>query len=383
MDLPPFSPGSAKLGLTLLKYQVEYRTNGCDKPFFKEPMMQIYSRSHILTMLSIVPLFLLTLAVPHVLAHQYTITGRTMGTFYSIKFISMEKQSSSIWQQRVDIRLKEINAKLSMYNPKSEISLFNRYPANQPFKLSYDFYQVMLESQHLYRITNGSWDGTIKPLVDLWGFGTRKKSDTIPESSKIQKALARTGFHKLIVGDHLLTKKEADITLDLGSIAKGYGVDAIARLFSTTGIKNFLVEIGGELVGSGKNKKGHPWVVGITRPEKKGLSPALYKIISLKNMAIATSGNYRNFFEKEGRIFSHIINPKTGFPVKNQVVSASVIAENCTIADGLATALMVMDVQKGIDLVNGLAKTECLIIQKQGNGFISIKSDQFEIFEKN
>lgn len=339
-------------------------------------------RSHILPMLSIVLLLLLAFATPQGSAMQYTITGKTMGTFYSIKFIPKEKQSQAIWQQRVEVRLKEINARLSMYNPRSEISRFNQTPANQPFKLSTDFYQVMLESLHLYQITNGAWDGTVKPLVDLWGFGTRNRSDTLPDPRQIQEALARTGFHKLTLADQLLTKKEADITLDLGSIAKGYGVDAIARLFSTNGIKNFLVEIGGELVGSGKNKRGHPWVVGITKPEKKGLSPALYKTISLENRAIATSGNYRNFFEREGQLFSHIIDPKTGYPVGNKVVSTSVIAENCTIADGLATALMVMEVQKGIDLVNSLANTECLIIQKQGNGFISTQSEGFEDFEK-
>jgi thiamine biosynthesis lipoprotein len=333
-------------------------------------------------MLSIVLLFLLAFTTSQGFARQYTITGKTMGTFYSVKFISMEKQSPAIWQQRVDVRLKEVNARLSMYTPTSELSRFNQAPANQPFKLSTDFYQVLLESQHLYQITNGAWDGTVKPLVDLWGFGTKNRSDTLPDTRQIQEALARTGFHKLTLADHLLTKKKTNITLDLGSIAKGYGVDAIARLFSTNGIKNFLVEIGGELVGSGKNKRGDPWVVGITRPEKKGLNPALYKTISLENRAIATSGNYRNFFERDSQLFSHIIDPKTGFPVGNRVVSTSVIAENCTIADGLATALMVMEVQKGIDLVNSLANTECLIIQKQGNGFISTQSDQFEAFEK-
>jgi thiamine biosynthesis lipoprotein len=344
--------------------------------------MQMTIRAPILSMVSIVLLFLLALAPSQGFARQYTITGRTMGTFYSIKFVSMTKQSSAVWQQRVDARLEEVNARLSMYNPRSEISRFNQTPANLPFKLSNDFYQVILESQHLYQITDGAWDGTVKPLVDLWGFGTQNIPAALPETFQIQETLVKIGFHQLILTDHFLTKKETGITLDLGSIAKGYGVDAIARLFSSNGINNFLVEIGGELVGSGKNKRGHPWVVGITRPEKKGLSPALYKTISLENMAIATSGNYRNYFERDGRLFSHIIDPKTGFPVENQVVSTSVIAENCTIADGLATALMVMPVQKGIDLVNSLANTECLIIQKQGNEFISTQSDRFETFEK-
>ena len=336
-------------------------------------------RSHVL----IIILFLLASGnTAHAFGRQYTITGRTMGTFYSIKFISNKNQSSTLWQQKVDTRLKEINARLSMYDPKSEISLFNDYPADQSFTLSRDFYQVLLQCVHLHRVTEGAWDGTVKPLVDLWGFGTKNRPDTLPLSDEIDKALAQTGFHKLELNNHSLLKKETNITLDLGSIAKGYGVDAIARLFSASRIKNFLVEIGGELVGSGKNKKKEPWKIGISQPEKKGLSQSLYKIISLDNMAIATSGNYRNFFEKDGRTFSHIINPKTGMPVENQVVSASVIAENCTIADGLATALMVMDIQKSIDLINRLENIECLIIQKQENEFISFRSLGFEAFEK-
>lgn len=342
--------------------------------------MQLTLRSQMLTI--ILSVILLLLPRSPAVAKQYTLTGKTMGTFYSIKFISLTEQSFATWQQRVDVRLNEVNARLSMFNPKSEISRFNQTPAGQPFKLTTDFYRVLLESQHLYEITQGAWDGTVKPLVDLWGFGTKNRPTTLPEPGQIQEALARTGFLKLVLGDHLLTKTQDQVTLDLGSIAKGYGVDAIALLFSTHGIHNFLVEIGGELVGSGKNKNGTPWLVGITRPEKKELSPALYKTISLENRAIATSGNYRNYFEKDGQLFSHIIDPKTGFPVGNQVVSTSVIAENCTIADGLATALMVMDVQKGLSLINGLADTECLIIQKQGDGFISTQSDGFEMFEK-
>ncbi len=318
----------------------------------------------------------------HAAARQYTITGRTMGTFYSIKFISNKNQSSALWQQKVDIRLKKLNARLSMYDPKSEISLFNNSPANQCFELSNDFYQVLLQCFHLYKITDNAWDGTVKPLVDLWGFGTKNMPDTLPTSGEIEKALGKTGFHKLELINHRLLKKENDITLDLGSIAKGYGVDAIAKLFSQGGVKNFLVEIGGELVGSGKNKKKQPWKIGISQPEKKGLTQSLYKVISLDNMAIATSGNYRNFFEKNGHTFSHIINPKTGLPVENQVVSTSVIAKNCTIADGLATALMVMDIQKGIDLINSLESIECLVIKKKGDKFIPFRSQGFEEFEQ-
>ncbi len=313
---------------------------------------------------------------------EYTITGKTMGTFYRIKFLSSQTLSTQLWQKKVDLRLKEVNARLSMYQKDSEISRFNRSPENKAFKLSKDFHQVLIQCEILYKRTHGAWDGTVKPLVDLWGFGTKGRSNTLPDHQQIKNTLEHIGFNKLILGDRTLVKLTPDITLDLGSIAKGYGVDEIARLFAMAGLENYLVEIGGELKGAGKNKKGTPWVVGISKPDKKGLNPGLYQVVSLDNMAVATSGNYRNFFEKGGKTFSHIIDPKTGYPVGNQVVSASIIAGTCTLADGLATALMVMDVDQGIELVNRMDNTECLIIKKQGENLIPVRSKGFEALQK-
>ena len=312
--------------------------------------------------------------------HEYSLSGRTMGTFYTIKFISSKKLSMPLWKARVDKRLEEINKKLSMYDPKSELSLFNDQKTRTLVSISADFYDTMLTAKKLYDMTDGSWDGTVKPLVDLWGFGTKKSIHKIPEPDKIALVLSKTGFHHIDIKAQHTLLKTADITLDLGSIAKGYGVDAIAKLFTSSGIHDVLVEIGGELYGAGFNKKGKPWSVGISRPAKQFTNQNLFKIIRLNNNAIATSGNYRNFFEINGKTFSHIIDPKTGFPVDNNIVSASVISKDCTFADGLATALMVMDVQKSIALVNGLEDTECLIIQKKTTKFISHMSDNFDRF---
>ncbi|WP_457553602.1 FAD:protein FMN transferase [Desulfobacula sp.] len=313
---------------------------------------------------------------------QYTLSGKTMGTFYTIKFISRKKESVSIWKTEVDTCLAQINKKMSMYDPGSELSLFNRQKTQTPVAVSPDFYAILLTAEKLYKMTDGAWDGTVKPLVDLWGFGTTKSAHQIPESDKIALALSKTGFRRIHINKGHTLSKSHDITLDLGSIAKGYGVDAIAKLFTTSGIHDVLVEIGGELYGSGKNKKGKPWSVGISRPDKEFANQNIYKIIHLKNKAIATSGNYRNFFEINKKIFSHIIDPKTGFPIDNNIVSASVIADNCTFADGLATALMVMDVEKAITLVNSLENTECLIIQKKTTQFISHTSENFDLFVK-
>ncbi|WDP87800.1 MAG: FAD:protein FMN transferase [Desulfobacter sp.] len=316
-------------------------------------------------------------------AGEYLLSGQTMGTFYRIKFLSSKPVAKALWQEKTDLRLKQVNARLSMYQKKSEISRFNQSEPNQKFRLSKDFYQVLLECKNLHTLTQGAWDGTVKPLVDLWGFGTQDNSRRIPLAQEITAALAKTGFDKLILADHSLTKTQPGVTLDLGSIAKGYGVDEIARLFRDSGVKDYLVEIGGELAGSGRNKKGNPWAVGISRPEKIQASQGLYKVISLDNMAIATSGNYRNFFEHKGKTYSHIISPKTGFPVDTLVVSASVIAKNCTLADGLATALMVMPPEKGIALTDRMEDTECLIIKKQGERLVPFKSKGFKNFEQD
>jgi len=314
------------------------------------------------------------------LGRQHTISGKTMGTFYTIKFISTQKESPAVWKNKVDVRLKEVNKKLSMYDPESELSRFNRQKISIPVHISSDFYTLLLTAKKLYQMTDGSWDGTVKPLVDLWGFGTKKRTNQIPEPDKITLAVSKTGFNHIHIKKPQMIYKTTDVTLDLGSIAKGYGVDAIATLFTSSGIQDLLVEIGGELYASGKNKKGEYWSVGISRPDKQFANQSLYKIVRLNNQALATSGNYRNFFEINGKTFSHIIDPKTGFPVDNQIVSASVISKDCTFADGLATALMIMDVQKGIKLVNRLEQTECLIIQKKDQTLVSHMSENFDDF---
>jgi len=313
-------------------------------------------------------------------SQEYTLSGKTMGTFYTIKFISSKKHSLPLWKARVDQRLKDINKRLSMYDPKSELSLFNLQKTGTKIKVSSDLYANLLTAKKLYELTDGSWDGTIKPLVDLWGFGTKKRITKIPEAGKIALALSKTGFQHIVINEQQRVVKTGNITLDLGSIAKGYGVDALARLFTSSGIHDVLVEIGGELAGFGTNKKGKPWSVGISKPDKQFSNQKLYKIVQLNNNAIATSGNYRNFFEISKKIYSHIIDPKTGFPVDNKIASVSVISKNCTFADGLATALMVMDLQKALDLVNRLEDTECLIIQKKTTKFISHMSDNFDRF---
>ncbi|MBF0228058.1 MAG: FAD:protein FMN transferase [Desulfamplus sp.] len=349
-------------------------------------------------------------------------TGNTMGTTYHIKVVmQMDKSSGregksggqeegknktqitpSILHDLIKEKLKQVNQSMSVYIKDSEISLFNKSHKGESINISPEFHGVMVSAQKLYTMTKGAWDGTVKPLVDLWGFGTRDQKFTEPSSKIIKAYLQNTGFNQILIKNEVaknidsdksseipnignkifgtLEKKNDAITLDLGSIAKGFGVDAVAQLLKSQGYSNFLVEIGGEVFASGEKKEGNPWIVGISNPIK-GENPykstkydldkeqseinQVYHALPLKNKALATSGDYRNFKIINGKTYSHIINPTTGYPVDNGVVSVSVIADNCTFADGLATALMVMGHEKGVELVNTLENVECLIVVQE------------------
>jgi len=176
--------------------------------------------------------------------------------------------------------------------------------------------------------------------------------------------------HILLSGDKALVKRTAHVQLDLASIAKGYGVDQVSALLRNTGYADFLVEIGGEVYASGIRSDGKPWRIGINRPDKDARHDDVYKVVRLHNAGFATSGDYRNFFERHGRRYSHVIDPRTGYPVSNAVVSASVIADSCTFADGLATALMVLGPEKGLGVVAALDGVECLIIVREDDGIL-------------
>jgi thiamine biosynthesis lipoprotein len=181
--------------------------------------------------------------------------------------------------------------------------------------------------------------------------------------------LSEVGFNNIEIStDHYLVKKKASIFLDLASIAKGYGVDQVAALIRDNGINNFLVEIGGEVFASGFRKDGKKWRIGINRPQENAPYNQVYKVVDIHDKGFATSGDYRNFFEVHRKRFSHIIDPRNGYPVDNGVVSVSILADTCTFADGLATAVMVLGDKKGIDLVNQLESTECFIVTQTKNG---------------
>ena len=303
-------------------------------------------------------------------AEELLLSGNTMGTTYHIKVVAESNEEAHALQPRIDQRLSQLNQSMSTYRFDSEISRFNRLQSSDAkFEVSPDFLAVMLAADAVYRLTDGCWDGTVNPLIDLWGFGPSGRIDKVPSAQAIAEALRNVGFDQIEVSAKgFLKKHRPEVTIDLASIAKGYGVDQIARLIEASGYRNYLVEIGGEVYASGRRLGGKKWRVGINQPRKNAPVDAVYQSLELEDQAMATSGDYRNFEVIEGRTYSHIIDPHSGYPIDHGVVSTSVVAPNCTLADGLATALMVMAPEKGIALLNRLDAVEGLIIIQKPDG---------------
>lgn len=301
-----------------------------------------------------------------------SLSGKTMGTTYHIKLVAGRSDDLTQLQKQIDIRLDEINQSMSVYRKDSEISKFNALTADTPLLVSQDFLQVLQIATAIHKQSGGAWDGTVGPLVDLWGFGKTRNQKHIPSSDAIRQVQQQIGFQYIrLLPDGRISKTREEISLDLGSIAKGYGVDQIAELIQQEGFSNYLVEIGGEVFAAGRRLDGKQWRIGINKPEKNAPYTEVYKIVDLENKALATSGDYRNFFEQDGKMYSHVIDPTTGFPVSNRVVSVSIITDSCTDADGLATAVMVMGTEKGLAMINQLPQVEGLIITMAPDGSLT------------
>ncbi len=308
-----------------------------------------------------------------------------MGTTYHIKIITGYFNNLSGLQSKIDQRLATINQSMSTYRPDSEISQFNTIQdITALMQVSDDFLTVMQAAQRIYELTDGAWDGTVKPLVNLWGFGNTKQPRTVPDAAVIKDTIHEVGFKYIrIIGNGFLQKHVEKVSLDLASIAKGFAVDQISELLKVEGLGNFLVEIGGEVYAAGLRQDGRPWRVGINQPDPAATLLETYQVVPLHNRAMATSGDYRNFFEIEGKRYAHILDPRTGFPVDNGVVSASVVADSCMFADGLATALMVMNPKESMNLVASLDGVAALIIVRNDDSSLSrYASESFDTLIK-
>ncbi len=292
---------------------------------------------------------------------KISLNGQTMGTTYNVTYLD---ESGRDFKAGIDSVLLVFNQSLSTYIPTSEISRFN-----QEDTLVYEYpfmYPILTRSREIYEETDGAFDPTVGPLVNLWGFGPG--GPTLKDSVDIERMVNSVGFDKLRFDENQLTKRDSAIYLDFSAIAKGYGVDVVAQYLADQGIQNYLVEIGGDLVAKGVNDKNELWKLGVNRPKEESSSSDIYSIVALQDKGMATSGNYRNFYVRDSVMISHTIDPKTGYPVRHGLLSATVLAKDCMTADAYATAMMVMGTDKAKALDEALDEIEVFLIYDDGNG---------------
>jgi thiamine biosynthesis lipoprotein len=312
------------------------------------------------------------------------ISGPTMGTEYHISWVSnkpsgiaREAEQRNI-QQMIDERLLAINKSMSTYDSQSELSIINRAENFQWQNISTDLYQVLNMAQKVNEQSNKAFDITVGPLVNLWGFGPNKANNQIPELSKIQELMTEVGADALSLRQQdarYQLRLSENRYIDLSAIAKGYGVDVLGILLQAQGIENYLIEVGGEIVARGKKPNNQSWRIAIEAPNDDGRSVQI--IIPLSNLGVATSGDYRNFFEQEGRRFSHTIDGRTGYPVEHNLASVSVLHESVAMADAWATALTVLGAEQGFKLAEEFNLAAYFIV-RSNNGYEQLSSRQFE-----
>ena len=264
--------------------------------------------------------------------------GMVFGTVYHITY-----QSSKSLQKDIEAELAKVDASLSPFNKRSIITAVNE---NRDTVVNKMFSDVFALAMKISDSTNGAFDITVAPLVNAWGFGF--KGGAMPTHHQVDSLKALVGYHKVSLTNGRVSKTDPRIMLDCSSIAKGYGCDVVAKFLSAKGIDNYMVEIGGEIITRGISEKRLPWKIGVTKPTDDSLNvnQEIQTIINVTDKAMATSGNYRNFYYKNGRKYAHTIDPSTGYPVQHNILSSTVIADDCATADAYATAFMVMGLDK-------------------------------------
>ena len=288
--------------------------------------------------------------------------GMVFGTTYSITY-----QADSSLHTSIKKELQKVDEALSPFNKQSVITAVNE---NRNMTVNKMFADVFLMAEKISEDTDGAFDITVAPLVNAWGFGF--KSGKHPSRHDIDSLKTIIGYKKVSLNDLRVTKTDPRVMLDCSSIAKGYGSDAVAAMLERHGVKNYMVEIGGEIVTKGISQKRMPWKIGVTKPidDSLSLSQEIQCIINVTDKAMATSGNYRNFYYHGGKKYAHTIDPKTGYPVQHSILSATVIANNCATADAYATAFMVMGMEKAQKLLERHAELMAYIIFADKDGII-------------
>lgn len=268
-----------------------------------------------------------------------------MGTYYGLNY-----QGCALDQTVIEEALAAMNAAFSTYDPQSEISRFNRAGADAEVRISEHFAAPLSAARDIWSQTNGALDPTVGPLVDLWGFGP-ERSRVEPGDAEQESVFELIGWQKLNYQGRLLSKQVDGLRLDLSAIAKGYAVDVVAEIVAGAGCENYMVDIGGEMAVAGQNPEGRPWRVGIERPDSDALG-AIRLVLEVTDLALATSGDYRNYRVVDGKRVDHVMDPRSGRPAENHVVSATVLHQQAMYADGYATAAMVLGVEGAMDLAD-------------------------------
>jgi FAD:protein FMN transferase len=308
------------------------------------------------------------------------LTGFTMGTVYTVKLAELPPTVAlDRLHVEVDQRLQQINARMSTYLDDSELSRFNRHQDDRWFEVSDETAAVVDAALEISRLTDGAFDVTVGPLVNLWNFGPNPLPGQIPTAAEIERERERVGYQFLEVRQTppALRKTRPGIYVDLSAIAKGYAVDAVSELLIQHGVLGFMVEIGGEVRTRGNKLDGRPWRIGIEKPIVSTRS--VQRVVQLNGQSLATSGDYRNFFEIDGRRYGHAIDPHTGYPVQHHLTSVSVITDTCMMADAWATALLVAGPEAAWQLA-GKHSIEVLLILQAGKDFEERMTDDFARF---
>jgi thiamine biosynthesis lipoprotein len=314
----------------------------------------------------------------------HTFTGPTMGTEYTVKVVAEElgKERRAELQQVIQDKLAEVNAKMSHYLGDSELSMLNRWQSTDPYSISQVTFEVLEHALRVSQLTDGAFDITIGPLVDAWGFGPPGRPTEPPDQKTVDRLLERTGWDHLELDPDGPTARKLlpQLTMDLSAIAKGFGVDQVAEALESEDVRDYMVEVGGEIRTLGSNPNGNPWRIAIEKPDPA--KRELQVVIPLRNRSLATSGDYRNYYEVKGQRISHTIDPRTGWPITHSVASVSVIHEKCVLADAFATALLVLG-PEGYDLAEDLGLAAYYLARQPDGDFAERRTAAFSALVEN
>ncbi|EKF17847.1 ApbE-like lipoprotein [Nitratireductor pacificus pht-3B] len=307
------------------------------------------------------------------------ISGATMGTTYNVTAVDQAgKLGTSDLRQMVEAALAEVNSQMSNWDSTSEISRFNARRTTDAVSVSPELAYVMNAARDVHAASGGQFDVTVGTLIDLWGFGAGKGGEHMPSAAAIETALASAGQEKTLqIGAETLRKTRPAAEVYLSAIGKGYGVDRVARALQSAGLKDFMIEIGGDLYTAGVNGDGMRWRIGIETPD--ALDRGLQAVVGVSDLGMATSGDYRNYFEKDGARYSHIIDPGTGRPITHNTASATVLTGNAMLADAWATAMLIMGREKGMQVAEAQNLAVLFVERAEGSqtGFVTTKNARF------